>query len=250
MFNKLLVTLDGSPLSEMALPFVSGLVRATGSEEVLLLRVVEDGGGQELFLADSYLKNCAGQLVKSAPFFRCVEWKSIPAPEGAAATNIIQFAEGHGFDLIIISTHGRSVPDRSAMGKVAENVLRESDIPVFFVPASSERTLSPASMTRVLVPLDGSQLAERVLSHVKQFSSRSGAAEVTLLHVTPAGQPGSDGRTDGKARQDGEGDILTYLGLAGSLVDANAAMATSATIDFVNFAVFMVFLLYEVRLAN
>ena len=112
------------------------------------------------------------------------------------------------------------------MGNVAEYVLREADIPVLLVPASNERTLSPAGMKRVLVPLDGSQLAERVLSHVKQFSSRSGAAEVTLLHVKPAGHPGSDGRTDWKAGQDGEGDIFTYLGLAGSLVDADAAVAT------------------------
>lgn len=226
MFNKLLVALDGSPSSEVVLPYVSDLVRATGSEEVLLLRVVEAGEGQGLFLADGYLKNCASQMVKSAPSFRCIEWKSIPAPEGVAATSIIQFAEGHGFDLIMISTHRRPGTDRWATGNVAATVLREADIPVFLVPASNERTLDPAGLKRVLVPLDGSQLAERVLSHVKQFSARSGAAEVTLLHVATEGQSGSDAGTAWKARQDGGGDIFTYLGLAGSLVDANAPVAT------------------------
>ncbi len=226
MYNKLLVALDGSPLSEGALPYVSDLVRATGSEEVVLLRVVEAGGGQKLFMADSYLKNCASQLVKSASFYKCIEWESVPAPEGAAASSIIQYAEGHGFDLLILSTHGRSGTDRRAMGSVAEKVLRETDIPVFLVPTSGERTLSPPGLKRVLVPLDGSQQAERSLSHVEQFASRSGAAKVTLLHVKPEEQPGSESRADWNAREDVKGDILTYLDLAASLVDADAAVAT------------------------
>ncbi len=226
MYNKLLVALDGSPLSERALPYVSDLVRATASEEVVLLRVVEAGGGQELSMADSYLNNCASQLVKSASFFRCIEWQSIPSPEGAAASSIIQFAEGHGFDLIVISTHGRTGIDHRAMSSVAKKVLRDADIPVFFVPTSDEPTLSPAGLKRVLVPLDGSQPAERSLPHVQQFASRSGGVEVTLLHVKPEEQPDSDSGADWNVQGDAEGDILTYLDLAGSLVDSDATVAT------------------------
>jgi nucleotide-binding universal stress UspA family protein len=79
-------------------------------------------------------------------------------------------------------------------------------------------------MNRVLVPLDGSQTAEGVLSHVQQFASRSNAAEITLLHVKPEGRPDSEGKTDWNYLGDGEDIILTYLGLAGSLVDTDASV--------------------------
>jgi len=49
-------------------------------------------------------------------------------------TSIAEFANEHGCDLIVISTHGRSGFRRFVMGSTAEVVLRHSAVPVMVIP--------------------------------------------------------------------------------------------------------------------
>ncbi|MDA0667439.1 MAG: universal stress protein [Planctomycetota bacterium] len=49
-------------------------------------------------------------------------------------TTIADFANEHGCDLIVISTHGRSGFRRFIMGSTAEVVLRHSTVPVMVIP--------------------------------------------------------------------------------------------------------------------
>ena len=65
MYNKLLVTLDGSPLAESALHYAVELANTAGAEEVMLLRFVEGWGELGIQEADRYLGRCAKHLVES-----------------------------------------------------------------------------------------------------------------------------------------------------------------------------------------
>jgi hypothetical protein len=55
MFNKVLVTLDGSPLAEAVLPWVPLVAAAAGAQEVTLLTVIEEATPEQLRLAEGYL---------------------------------------------------------------------------------------------------------------------------------------------------------------------------------------------------
>jgi len=52
---------------------------------------------------------------------------------GDPAHRIVQFADTHDTDLIVMGTHGRSGFSRFFMGSVAETVMREAHCPVFIV---------------------------------------------------------------------------------------------------------------------
>lgn len=65
---------------------------------------------------------------------------------GDPATQIVQFAEDEGVDLIVMGTHGRTGLKHLLMGSVAEHVLRHARCPVLVVrlrPAQEPRLKEP-----------------------------------------------------------------------------------------------------------
>ena len=97
------------------------------------------------------------------------------------------YVKRHDCDLIVMSTHGRSGIARLSLGSVTDSLIRHTGVPVLVVkPAPSY--LNPRvteSFKRILVPLDGSSLAEQVLPRAVAFAKVEGA-EITLLHVLPS----------------------------------------------------------------
>lgn len=57
---------------------------------------------------------------------------------GSAASEIVEYARTHGFDLIVMGTHGRRGLSHLLMGSVAERVLRTAPCPVLTVKAPGE----------------------------------------------------------------------------------------------------------------
>lgn len=58
---------------------------------------------------------------------------------GDPAEIVPQYADSHGFDLIVMGTHGRRGLRRMVMGSVAERVVRVAEVPVLTVHARSEQ---------------------------------------------------------------------------------------------------------------
>jgi nucleotide-binding universal stress UspA family protein len=56
---------------------------------------------------------------------------------GSAADQILE-RSAEDFDVVILSTHGRTGPERWVLGSVADRVLRGSHIPVLLVRAPKE----------------------------------------------------------------------------------------------------------------
>jgi nucleotide-binding universal stress UspA family protein len=146
MYNKVLVPLDGSLLSECSLEQVKKLT-AVGISEVILLRVVEpidrdeavtwaaagyligDIQGRKRDDAEKYMVSVVEKLKQEGISARG------EVVEGRATETIIDYSEKHQVDLIIISSHGRSGITRWAMGSVADRVASHSTIPVLMVTA-------------------------------------------------------------------------------------------------------------------
>ncbi|MFC7324538.1 universal stress protein [Halorubrum rutilum] len=53
--------------------------------------------------------------------------------EGSPSREIVRYAEGNDFDLVVMGTHGRGGIDRLLLGSVAEKVVRGSAVPVLTV---------------------------------------------------------------------------------------------------------------------
>jgi nucleotide-binding universal stress UspA family protein len=91
--------------------------------------------------------------------------------------------------IIAMATHGQGGVTRWAFGSVADEVLRRSRQPVLLVRASSSWT----GLRHVMVPLDGSDLAEAILPTVERLAVALGArvsletvgAEATAANIPP-----------------------------------------------------------------
>jgi nucleotide-binding universal stress UspA family protein len=106
---------------------------------------------------------------------------------GKAADSILDYAENNHIKLIVMSSHGQSGISRWSNGCVADKVLHESRIPVLRIRADAPRTpfYIAGQKLKVVVPLDGSELAERVLNNVKGLVDYfgTGAIDIVLLRV-------------------------------------------------------------------
>ena len=102
---------------------------------------------------------------------------------GHAADIIIETAASDKETLIAMATHGRSGVNRFMLGSVAEKVLRGAANPLLLVRANeAARTDAEAVLKSVIVPLDGSELAESILPIVEE-SAKKLDLEIILLRA-------------------------------------------------------------------
>jgi nucleotide-binding universal stress UspA family protein len=91
--------------------------------------------------------------------------------KGTAAEVIIEKAAVDRGTLINMATHGRSGIKRWLLGSVAEKVLRGATNPLLLIRATEEaKTEGEANLRSVIVPLDGSGLAESMLPTVAELA--------------------------------------------------------------------------------
>ena len=173
MFTTVLVPLDGSPLADRALPYAAALAKAEGNQ-LLLVRALSSAESQHEAEAD--LTAVADRLSSSGLVVDVV------VRRGDAAWVITETARAQSRCLIVMSTHGRSGIGRWIYGSVADQVLRQADVPVVLVPPTCDRAWKTDGPLRILAPLDGSDLAEEALTVISDLAARS-RAELILLRV-------------------------------------------------------------------
>jgi nucleotide-binding universal stress UspA family protein len=114
--------------------------------------------------------------------------------DGIAADSIRERAQATGSDLIVMTTHGRGPLSRFWLGSVADQLVRRSPVPILLVhPSSGAPDLtSDTVLLRILIPLDGSELAEQILQPAIDLG-RLMDADYTLLRVVePVGSVAYD----------------------------------------------------------
>lgn len=176
MHHTILIPLDGSALAERAIPYAAWLGRAEGSRLLLLTAIPDQNDPALAGAAKSTLATIAEKLWAMGLI---VETLVVP---GDAARVIETAADHDDVGMIVMSTHGRSGPGRWLFGSVADLILRQVAVPVLLVPAEVAAPWPEDRPLRVLVPLDGSNLAEAVVDPILSLA-RIGAAEVLLLRV-------------------------------------------------------------------
>ena len=191
MYSKILVPLDGSKMAENVLPFARFFIRdlQTPVELIAIVDAAEMArtvsAAEGLFLSalvhdetrryGNYLQRVAKNLPIGG--VQCTVRK------GKAADIIIESAAAEKNTLIAMATHGRSGLDRWLLGSVAEKVLRGTSNPLLLVRAAEKTSpWETAALKVVVVPLDGSDLAESVLPSVEALAKKLDL-EVILIRV-------------------------------------------------------------------
>jgi len=132
LINRMLITLDGSELSKLALPMGEELAFKLNISVALFQMTRLLGGAQE---EDE--KQVDDELMKIETE---MQQKGIDATHRVtvgldAANEIIEVSKTLGADLVVMSTHGRSGLGRWLVGSVAEKVLRYGETALLLVHA-------------------------------------------------------------------------------------------------------------------
>jgi nucleotide-binding universal stress UspA family protein len=98
---------------------------------------------------------------------------------GQPRRQLVERAEQHDADLLIVGTHGRTGVNRFLMGSVAERTVRSSGIDVFVVRGE------PRPHRRILVPTDFSAASEAALRRALDLIEPSGWIHLLRCCDTP-----------------------------------------------------------------
>jgi nucleotide-binding universal stress UspA family protein len=149
MYNRVLLTLDGSELSQEAIEHAASLAQATGAEIVLLqvidseTQILTQTAGMSLepfpagqITADLAASSVEGQRIVATQNLEAaraqltaegVEKVSIEVREGEPRRVIVDAISDLEIDVVVMATRGRSGLRRTLLGSVANHVVRNAD---------------------------------------------------------------------------------------------------------------------------
>ena len=200
MQRRILVPLDGSALSEAVLAHAVLLAHTMGSA-LTLLRVVHppvvvsplagavapsallyETWEEEPAAARDYLSTMAEQLNAEKLDIQ------LEVLEGDPAEAVVYAAQDPRIAATAMATHGWSGLRRWVFGSVTERVLHAAPTPMLIVRPQEDGeklVVPPARVYRtIVVPLDGSPLAEQALAEAQPLAQASGATLLLLSVVT------------------------------------------------------------------
>ena len=192
-FRSILVPLDGSPLAEQAVPLASRIAQAAGGKLRLALVHQLPPAPVDPLAAKMFTSIELATRKSERGYLRGIQAKlreggtrlsSAVTLTGKTGPALAQYVRELGIDLVVMATHGRGGIRRAWLGSVADHLIRNLEVPVLLVrPREGEPAPDhPPGAGQILVPLDGSPLAEEALDAAAELA-RIWGTELTLLQV-------------------------------------------------------------------
>jgi nucleotide-binding universal stress UspA family protein len=216
VYRKIVVPIDGSPLSVAALDYATSLAARAGAE-IFLLHVSEPAGKEQESLHQAYLeklaeraRGCIREIHGNGALERCVRIVRVVRPltgqalhfhevkiedasdrkirvltvMGPTTEQITSYAEDEGMDLIVMGTHGRSEVRHWPVDSVAMSVARCSMVPVRLIRVAKpdQEVCNEWPDQRIVVLLDGSEASEQSLPYAIEHARLCGA-KINILRV-------------------------------------------------------------------
>ena len=192
MLERILVPLDGSKTAESVLPYVRELGFRAKSD-LTLFHVIDpevplNSPRYSVYMrratqsakrkAEDYLRGVADDLQNARI------QTNVRTIVGPAAQRILSAAESQRSGLVIISSRGRGEGDGWPYGSIADRILHHARVPVLLVkPRPPLEQTEPAFQTLV-VPLDGSRVAEAVIPLARELATKLGLG-LHLIQAVP-----------------------------------------------------------------
>lgn len=203
MYRSLLVPLDGSSLSERALPVACEIARRSGATLHLCHVATQTSAApilvEGLPIIDEhlhslrplhvqvYLEQIRDRLMAEHDLsitVAVIDSQVAPDQEQTMPWLIARHARSIEAELMVMTTHGRGGISRFWLGSVADALVRLSPTPLLLLRAPEAASVSgqPLRIRRILVPLDGSARSEAIVAHALSLRQVL-EADLTLLHV-------------------------------------------------------------------
>ena len=196
--------LDGSPSAEAALPWAVHLAQRSGGEVRLVgvhapPAVLLDGETLGTVIPDESVRQ------KEADYFAAVQGRlkaaGVPVVadllDGGVVTSLAEYAAALRPAWIVMLSHARGAVARFFLGETATEFVRRSPCPVLLVHEADAG--ARPDVRHVLVPLDGSPLAERMVRPAAAFAGIVGADVTLLMAQADARHADPDGYLAGQA---------------------------------------------------
>jgi nucleotide-binding universal stress UspA family protein len=142
MYERILVPLDGSPLSESILPYVQSLAKALNAEIILLQVIVEPSTEFDPHTSPlSPAIELKMEKAETREYIKAVctnlEKQGLRATylirDGAVGDMILEVADTMKADMIAMSTHGRTGLLHLLLGSITEWMIKHSRVPVMVI---------------------------------------------------------------------------------------------------------------------
>src|SRR5690242_15353543 len=168
--RSILVPVDGSALAEQAIPYAIAIAKRAGAHLRIALvhheipEVAVFASPKTYTMArlemqrseDAYLQALTDRVRQQLG-----NMVSSVALNGPVSPTLAEYVHDSEVDLVVMTSHGRGGVERLRLGSVADQLIRTLSVPTLVLRSG---TAMPApSFARILVPLDGSALAEAAL---------------------------------------------------------------------------------------
>ena len=198
MSKPIVVPLDGSPLAEYALVPAVGIAKALRAP-IHLIRIRDAVPSPFAYpllsaaltadVAQSREGMTAGETYLQAIAMRVeneidASGVMVTELEGSPVKTIIDYARRANASTIVMATRRHDGTQRAVLSSVADAVSRRAGIPVLLTGPHTApmRRNEEWACKRILIPIDGSRLARRIIFPAAQLATGMGA-RITLLQV-------------------------------------------------------------------
>jgi nucleotide-binding universal stress UspA family protein len=199
-YHSILIPLDGSRLSEQVLPLAVAIAERARAKLRLVLvhrlsKVSLSSEARQLYVSldlaarkseKAYLKTFTDQLKKQSGV--AITATTLTGP---VAGTLCDYIRDSGVELVVMTTRGQGGLRRLWLGSVADAVIRGSSVPVLLVRPEENSSPQPVleNLRQILVPLDGSPLAEAILDPAMELASLAGAELMLVQVIQPLAPP-------------------------------------------------------------
>lgn len=197
MYRSILVPLDGSTFAEHALPLALALAKRSRAR---LYLVTVSTPLAEAYVEGMYFSTLELEQELTARHHHYLETVSnrlrqkneisvkTAVLHGEVASTLAEVVTQGEADLVVMATHGRGAIGRFWLGSVADEMIRQAHVPLLLVrPNGGTADLSKEpDLSRIVLPLDGSELAEQILGHAAKLAKIIPGAEIILLRAIQA----------------------------------------------------------------
>jgi nucleotide-binding universal stress UspA family protein len=132
-----------------------------------------------------------------------------------------------------MATHARGGLSRAWLGSVADALVRRGTVPMLLVRPRDERIVTSVLFRHILVPVDGSALAEDILPLAQTLATLSGA-QLTLLRVIAPqraiARPAPVTRVNAKYMAEQEAEAVRYLATVSARMTAAGPRTETTTV--------------------
>jgi nucleotide-binding universal stress UspA family protein len=192
MFKNIMLPVDGSHFSELALPLAVRVAERSNARIHIVRVHTPSVPTPESIVSESYedlVRDWEGDALRVA--LERATTSGVQATsqllDGPIVYALQRYIEAASIDLVVMSTHGRSGIKRAVLGSVAEQCVRKTQVPILLLRPRGDDDVLPRHFVdwqRIMVPLDGTEASEAVLPQAVTFAQLTGAELVLTRAVT------------------------------------------------------------------